>query len=55
MASIPILKPQEVVRILEVLGFIEVRQKGSHKQFRHQNGRATTVPSQKGRVNTTSI
>lgn len=44
MGKIPILKPQEVVRILNNLGFIEVRQKGSHKQFRHQDGRATTVP-----------
>jgi predicted RNA binding protein YcfA (HicA-like mRNA interferase family) len=49
MSSIPILKPQEVVRILENLGFVEVRQKGSHKQFRHEDGRATTVPFHKGR------
>jgi predicted RNA binding protein YcfA (HicA-like mRNA interferase family) len=49
MSSIPVLKPQEVVRILENLGFIEVRQKGSHKQFRHEDGRATTVPFHKGR------
>ncbi|MFM2314615.1 MAG: hypothetical protein RLZZ04_3891 [Cyanobacteriota bacterium] len=49
MSKIPILKPQEVVRILSNLGFIEVRQKGSHKQFRHQDGRATTVPFHKGR------
>lgn len=31
MSKIPILKPQEVIRILESLGFVEVRQKGSHK------------------------
>ncbi|MUL38843.1 type II toxin-antitoxin system HicA family toxin [Gloeocapsopsis dulcis] len=49
MSSIPVLKPQEVVRILENLGFVEVRQKGSHKQFRHTDGRATTVPFHKGR------
>ena len=29
MGKIPILKPQEVVRILINLGFVEVRQKGS--------------------------
>jgi predicted RNA binding protein YcfA (HicA-like mRNA interferase family) len=34
---------------LEALGFIEVRQRGSHKQFRHQDGRATTVPFHSGR------
>lgn len=49
MSKIPILKPQEVVRILNNLGFIVVRQKGSHQQFRHQDGRATTVPFHKGR------
>ncbi|MBW4690770.1 MAG: type II toxin-antitoxin system HicA family toxin [Lyngbya sp. HA4199-MV5] len=49
MSNIPVLKPQEVVRILEKLGFLEVRQKGSHKQFRHEDGRATTVPFHKGR------
>jgi predicted RNA binding protein YcfA (HicA-like mRNA interferase family) len=49
MSSVPILKPQEVVRILENLGFVEVRQKGSHKQFRHEDGRGTTVPFHKGR------
>ncbi len=49
MINIPILKPQEVVRILENLEFVEVRQKGSHKQFRHADGRGTTVPFHKGR------
>jgi predicted RNA binding protein YcfA (HicA-like mRNA interferase family) len=48
VSNIPVLKPREVVRILENLGFVEVRQKGSHKQFRNQDGRATTVPFHKG-------
>jgi predicted RNA binding protein YcfA (HicA-like mRNA interferase family) len=49
MGNIPVLKPQEVIRILESFGFVQVRQKGSHKQFRHEDGRATTVPFHKGR------
>jgi predicted RNA binding protein YcfA (HicA-like mRNA interferase family) len=49
MASLPVLKPQEVVARLNNLGFIEVRQRGSHKQFRHDDGRGTTVPFHKGR------
>ena len=49
MGSVPVLKPQEVVRILHALGFEEVRQRGSHKQFRHADGRVTTVPFHKGR------
>lgn len=49
MGKYPILKPHEVVAILEGLGFVEVRQKGSHKQYRHPDGRSTTVPFHKGR------
>jgi predicted RNA binding protein YcfA (HicA-like mRNA interferase family) len=49
VSSLPVLKPREVVSRLEALGFIEVRQRGSHKQFRHQDGRATTVPFHSGR------
>ncbi|MDQ3135395.1 MAG: type II toxin-antitoxin system HicA family toxin [Acidobacteriota bacterium] len=49
MGSIPVLKPTEVVAILQKIGFIEVRQRGSHKQFRHPDGRATTVPFHRGR------
>lgn len=49
MSKIPVLKPQEVIKMLNNLGFMEVRQKGSHKQFRHKDGRATTVPFHKGR------
>jgi predicted RNA binding protein YcfA (HicA-like mRNA interferase family) len=49
MGSVPVLKPQEVVQILRALGFDEVRQRGSHKQFRHADGRVTTVPFHKGR------
>jgi predicted RNA binding protein YcfA (HicA-like mRNA interferase family) len=49
MGTIPILRPREVIAILEKLGFKEVRQKGSHKQFRHLDGRFTTVPFHQGR------
>ncbi|MBF0235124.1 MAG: type II toxin-antitoxin system HicA family toxin [Desulfamplus sp.] len=44
MSKLPVLKPREVIVILERLGFVEVRQKGSHKQYRHADGRCTTVP-----------
>ena len=49
MGHLPILKPREVVALLEALGFSEVRQRGSHKQFRHPDGRCTTVPFHSGR------
>jgi predicted RNA binding protein YcfA (HicA-like mRNA interferase family) len=44
MESLPVLKPKEAVRILQRLGFVQVRQRGSHRQFRHPDGRQTTVP-----------
>lgn len=47
--GVPVLKPVEVVAILGRLGFVEVRQRGAHKQFRHPDGRGTTVPYHKGR------
>jgi predicted RNA binding protein YcfA (HicA-like mRNA interferase family) len=49
MPGAPVLKPREVIAILAALGFVEVRQRGSHKQFRHADGRATTVPVHAGR------
>ena len=49
MGNVPVLKPKEVAAILIRLGFCEVRQRGSHKQFRHTNGRVTTVPFHSGR------
>jgi predicted RNA binding protein YcfA (HicA-like mRNA interferase family) len=49
MGRVPPLRPREVIAILASLGFIEVRQRGSHKQFRHPDGRGTTVPDHAGR------
>ncbi len=42
-------KPDEVVRILERLGFRRVRQSGSHGVYRHPDGRWTTVSIHKGK------
>lgn len=49
MPGVPVLKPREVIALLNTLGFVELRQRGSHKQFRHADGRATTVPFHAGR------
>jgi len=49
MPTVPPLKAQEVAAILRRLGFVEVRQKGSHMQFRNPDGRGTTVPFHAGR------
>jgi predicted RNA binding protein YcfA (HicA-like mRNA interferase family) len=49
VAKPPVLTPRELVVLLERAGFVEVRQRGSHKQFRHPDGRVTTVPFHPGR------
>jgi predicted RNA binding protein YcfA (HicA-like mRNA interferase family) len=48
MGFVPVLKPAQVVKKLHELGFKQVRQKGAHKQFKHSDGRFTTVPFHKG-------
>lgn len=49
MGTLPVLKSKDIIAILVSLGFKEIRQRGSHKQFRHQDGRGTTVPVHSGR------
>jgi len=48
-SELPTLKPRELIRILERMGFRLLRQsRGSHRQFEHPDGRRTTVPVHKG-------
>ncbi|MDX1655749.1 MAG: type II toxin-antitoxin system HicA family toxin [Candidatus Competibacteraceae bacterium] len=49
MGTVPVLKPREVAELLLKHGFQEVRQRGSHRQYRHPDGRGTTVPFHPGR------
>jgi predicted RNA binding protein YcfA (HicA-like mRNA interferase family) len=49
MTGAPTLEPRETVAILNATGFVEVCQRGSHKQFRHPDGRSMTVPVHGGR------
>ena len=48
MSRLHPVRAREVTRFLESLGFTQVRQKGSHKFFRHPDGRTATVPDHKG-------
>ena len=45
---LPNVKAREMVRILEKLGFIHIRQKGSHAFFHHPDGRKTSIPIHPG-------
>ena len=39
-----------MARLLTRLGFVQLRQKGSHAYFKHPDGRATVVPMHKGEM-----
>ena len=47
--KLPLSSSKEIIAILKKMGFREVRQKGSHKIFRHPDGRQTVVPVHSGR------
>ena len=49
MSKLSPAKPDEVIRVLEKLGFRRIRQSGSHAIYRHSDGRWTTVPIHKGK------
>jgi predicted RNA binding protein YcfA (HicA-like mRNA interferase family) len=37
-------KASELTKVAKKLGFVKIRQKGSHARWKHQDGRATTIP-----------
>ena len=45
MPKVPLLTAREVAKILERLGFVFKRQKGSHMFFEHPDGRTTVIPN----------
>lgn len=48
--KLPILKPVELVRMLERMGFVRTRKSGGgHLRYCHSDGRKTTVPMHKGK------
>lgn len=49
MPNIRPLKPDEMTRALEKIGFQRIRQSGSHAVYRHADGRWATVPIHKGK------
>ena len=45
----PSARADEFRRVAARLGFLKARQTGSHERWRHQDGRATTIPIHGGR------
>ena len=48
MSKLPIVNAKQLEKLLLQLGFIIQRQKGSHKFYKHPDGRYTTLPHHPG-------
>ena len=42
--KLPVINGKTLIKLLEQLGFVVVRVKGSHHRMKHPDGRVTTVP-----------
>lgn len=49
MAKLPPVKSNKMANILARMGFCKYHQVGSHAQFKHPDGRRTTIPLHQGR------
>lgn len=38
------VKPKKLLKVCKKLGFIKVKSKGSHQDFKHPDGRRTSIP-----------
>ncbi len=50
MSKLQIIDAERMEKLLYLLGFERIRQKGSHVFYKHPDRRTTTVPHHKGRV-----
>ena len=48
MSKLPVVSAKELEKILLQIGFEIVRQKGSHRFYKHPDGRYTTIPHHSG-------
>jgi len=48
--KLPRVSADKVIEVLECVGFVLVRQSGSHKIYRNSEGRRVTVPYHSGRI-----
>ena len=49
MPKLPVLKTRKLINILAKMGFLKYHQVGSHAQFKHPDGRRTTIPIHQGK------
>ena len=47
MTKLPVISGKELIKAFEKIGFVFVRQKGSHVIMKHKDNRVVTIPLQK--------
>ena len=50
MSKLQIINAEKMEKLLFLLGFEKIRQKGSHAFYKHPDGRTTTIPHHRSRV-----
>jgi predicted RNA binding protein YcfA (HicA-like mRNA interferase family) len=50
LSKLQLVDARTMEKLLFLLGFKKIRQKGSHVFYRHPDGRTTTLPHHKGRL-----
>jgi predicted RNA binding protein YcfA (HicA-like mRNA interferase family) len=50
MTKLTLISSKQMEKLIFLLGFEKVRQKGSHAFYRHQDGRPTTLSHHPGRI-----
>ena len=48
MSRLRIITSLQMCKLVENIGFVAIRQRGSHKFYRHSDGRTTVVPMHAG-------
>ena len=49
-SRLPAVSSKELVKLLELKGFVKVRQSGSHAIYRNTSGKRTTIPLHSGKI-----
>ena len=55
MSGLRLIDAKKFEKLLLFLGFVRIRQKGSHVFYRHPDGRYTTLPHHKGSLISRSL
>jgi len=48
MSRLKIITSVQMCKLLDSIGFVAIRQRGSHKFYRHNDGRTTIIPMHTG-------